>query len=187
MKTTDALTQEHKLILRALDVLDEMAAAAEAGLNVSPDDMDVLANFFLGFVDQLHEAKEESIFFPALKAAAAGREHRAVEHMVFEHKRDRSQIGNLREALRSGNVAQFVKTAGQVGSAFRNHIYKEDHILYEAATQMIDTVCDEDLMRRMARFDEEHNGEQHNRLIGDLRWLESKYLRKNGSAVQSGL
>jgi hemerythrin-like domain-containing protein len=63
--------QEHKLILRALDVLDNMAAWAEK--NGVVDDVDIanILEFLRWFADAHHQAKEETILFPALTRASA--------------------------------------------------------------------------------------------------------------------
>ena len=71
MKSTNFLIQEHKIILRALDVLDGMSAGVEAKQELDESDVDELLEFLRWFGDAHHQAKEETILFPALKAAAA--------------------------------------------------------------------------------------------------------------------
>ena len=70
MKSTDLLMQEHKLILRALDVLDAVADSMESTGTADQADVDKVLNFLRWFADAHHQAKEETILFPALKRAA---------------------------------------------------------------------------------------------------------------------
>jgi hemerythrin-like domain-containing protein len=71
MKATQFLIEEHKLILRALDVLDAMTARIEKRGNIEARDVDKLLDFLRWFADAHHQAKEETILFPALRDAAA--------------------------------------------------------------------------------------------------------------------
>src|SRR2546425_4795044 len=88
MKSTKFLTQEHKLILRALDVLDNMAASAEKNGALDPIDVGNVLDFLRWFADAHHQAKEDTILFPALKRAAAT-QGRPVDHMMLEHQQER--------------------------------------------------------------------------------------------------
>ena len=64
MKSTEFLIKEHKLILRALDVLDAMSASIEKTETVGHPDIDKILDFLRWFADAHHQAKEETICFP---------------------------------------------------------------------------------------------------------------------------
>src|SRR5262245_16727056 len=130
MKSTHHLMDEHKLILRALDVLDALSNSVETSRNIDTGDTGKILDFLRWFADAHHQAKEETILFPALKSAAASQE-RSVEHMAFEHKQERSLVEDLETNVRLAQVSDFVSAANRLSSTLRNHIYKEDRILFE--------------------------------------------------------
>lgn len=132
MKTTNFLIQEHKLILRALDALDAMSASVEKNGTVESFDVGKILDFLRWFADAHHQAKEETILFPALESAAAS-QHRSVEHMTLEHDQERALIEEMEKDLRLANLSEFVACANRLSSTLRNHIYKEDRILFETA------------------------------------------------------
>ena len=98
MKCTDLLIQEHKIILRAMDVLDHMATRVENSQPVAPEDVETLLRFLRGFADDHHQAQEESALFPELMRTSAWHED-PLRHMVFEHDQERSLVDGLEDAL----------------------------------------------------------------------------------------
>src|SRR5215475_11825703 len=107
MKSTDLLMQEHKLILRALDVLDAVADSMESTGTADHMDVDKVLGFLRWFADAHHQAKEETILFPALKRAAASQE-RPIEHMSLEHNQERAVVEDLETDLRLAKLPEFV-------------------------------------------------------------------------------
>src|SRR5688572_19069826 len=99
MKTTTFLMQEHKIILRALDVLDAMSALINKTGTAEHRDVEQLLDFLRWFGDAHHQAKEEAVLFPALRSASAS-QNRAVEHMNLEHQQERALIESLEKDLR---------------------------------------------------------------------------------------
>src|SRR5215510_7931068 len=115
MKSTDFLIQEHKVILRALDVLDAMSAWIEETETCELADIDKILDFLRWFADAHHQAKEEAILFPALKAAAAS-QCRPLDHMVLEHSQERSLVEQMEKDLRLSNLREFVTCANVLSS-----------------------------------------------------------------------
>src|SRR5262245_51013197 len=127
MKSTDLLISQHKLILRALDVLDAVSARVEKTGSALERDVAAILDLLSWFADEHHQAKEETILFPVLRKAAS--QSRAVEYMSREHDRERGLIESLEKCLLLAKLSDFVACAAKLSSALRNHIYKEDHIL----------------------------------------------------------
>ena len=65
MKCTDLLRQDHKIILRSLDVL-QCIVEGEDPARIDRDDNTTLLRFFRVFADEHHHMKEESVLFPEL-------------------------------------------------------------------------------------------------------------------------
>src|SRR5262245_57285943 len=98
MKCIDLLIQDHRVILRALDVLEQMAVRVERGQHPEREDVEVLLRFLRGFADNHHQAKEESALFPELMRTAAATEG-PLKQMVFEHDQERSLVEALEDSL----------------------------------------------------------------------------------------
>jgi hemerythrin-like domain-containing protein len=177
MKSTNFLTQEHKLILRALDVLDAMSASIEKTASADQADADSILDFLRWFADAHHQAKEETILFPVLKSMAAS-QGRPVDHMTLEHDQERSLVEDLEKDVRLAHLSDFVACANRLSSTLRNHIYKEDRILFETAESLLTAVEDDAVFERLSRFDTPLDKEALQKRIEDLRSLEWKYLRK---------
>ena len=177
MKSTDLLIQDHKLILRALDVLDAMSASNETAAAADQTDINKILDFLRWFADAHHQAKEDTILFPALKAAAVS-QSRPVDHMMFEHAQERSFMEEMEKDLRLSKVSEFVNCANRLSSVLRNHIYKEDRILFETADAVLTPDEDNLLVERLMRFDTAFDRDLLAERLQGLRSLEWKYLRK---------
>jgi hemerythrin-like domain-containing protein len=177
MKSTNCLTQEHKLILRALDVMDAVALSIDSRRKVDEDDLDKLLDFLRWFADAHHQTKEETILFPALRAAASS-EDRPIQHMLFEHNQERQSIEDLEKDLRLGNLSDFASRSNRFNSTLRNHIYKEDQILFVEADSLLNAERDDAIYEQFNRFDTALDKQMLNQKVQDLHSLEWKYLRK---------
>jgi hemerythrin-like domain-containing protein len=177
MKSTKFLMQEHKVILRALDVLDSMATSAATEGAVDEGDVGKILNFLRWFADAHHQAKEETILFPALRHAAVA-QSRSVEHMMLEHEQERSLIEKIETAIRMARIREFLSCVEKLSSTLRNHIYKEDQILFEVTREALNTDADDDVAARLDRFETAVDKEILAAKLAELRSLEWKYMRR---------
>jgi hemerythrin-like domain-containing protein len=177
MKSTNLLIQEHKLILRALDVLDGLTASMESGGSVDTDDVNRILDFLRWFADAHHQVKEETILFPAIKDRAAAGDG-PVRHMMFEHERERELIEDLEKDLRLGELSNFTSSTCRLTATLRNHIYKEDNLLFPDADSLLDEEQDNAVFDRLNRFDTALEKEILDEKLRNLHSLEWKYLRK---------
>jgi hemerythrin-like domain-containing protein len=177
MKSTNLLAQEHKLILRALDVLDALTGSMEAQGRFEERDADKILDFLRWFADAHHQAKEETILFPAIKASAAS-EERPVRHMMFEHDQERQSIEDLERNARSDKRSDFAAAANQLSSVLRNHIYKEDTLLFPDADSLLTNQQDDAVFEQLQRYETALDHEILEKKLEELRSLEWKYMRK---------
>src|SRR5688500_7832135 len=101
MKATNHLMEDHKYILRALNVLDQMAKAAGRGEQIDAQDVEDILQFLRLFADRHHQGKEESVLFPAILKDGHQGEYPKLCHLVFEHNQERSLVEGLEESLRT--------------------------------------------------------------------------------------
>ena len=177
MKATQFLMQEHKLILRSLDVLDAVASSAEKTGTLEASDIERILEFLRWFADAHHQAKEETILFPALRLAAAAQE-RSVDHMTLEHNHERNLVEVMEKELRLAKLPEFVISANRLSSTLRTHIYKEDRILFETADEILGPTEDEAVFEGLSRFDTALDKQTLEEKLKELRSLEWKYLSK---------
>ena len=177
MRSTNLLTQEHKLILRALDVLDALTASMEARGEFDEDAVDRVLDFLRWFADAHHQVKEETILFPAIKACS-GAEDRPVSHMMFEHDRERQSIEDLEKDVRLKKLPDFAAAENKLSSTLRNHIYKEDELLFPEADSLLSSQQDDVIFEQLQRFDTPFDKQTLEHKQSELHSLEWKYLRK---------
>lgn len=143
MQTTQCLRDEHQLILRVLDCFEiALADASEAGA-ASASVFDPFVAFFKGFADRCHHCKEEDRLFPTLERNGIPRDGGPIGMMLQEHEMGRSHIRAIAEALPASTNDDTDATQSVInhGYAFlgllRNHIAKEDHVLFNMADQVV--------------------------------------------------
>jgi len=178
LSCTDHLIQEHRLILRAVFVVEAMAAQARHFQLPDPTDVELLLDFLRRFADEHHQTKEESILFPALRAAGTHQPPGAVRQMIFEHEQERSLIQGLQDALRTRNHGNFVYFGYRMADLLSSHIYKEDNILFDLAEHAIDGDTDTVLIEKMCDFDRTLATGRYDSWVAMVNELERKYLKK---------
>jgi hemerythrin-like domain-containing protein len=149
MTATAALRLEHTVILKALDVLEAAAERRVAAESVPEATWSALLDWLRSFADARHHAKEERLLFPALEAAGVPRAGGPIEVMLEEHERGRALVREMRgvPAARRGVLARdFVRL-------LREHIAKEDQVLFELADAVLDLSAVEALVQAYAAAD----------------------------------
>jgi len=177
VEATDMLMNEHRLIERALDAMGAWITTLGAGSD--PDDKAELArfvSFIQGFADAYHHGKEEDILFVAMGEHGFPRNAGPVALMLHEHDLGRSLVRALDGLARQS--ATWTKedrdTLGrnvrEFSDLLRQHIRKEDQILYPMADARLPGPVKEEMFRRFQAFEEQQtrSGEQQRlRALGD--------------------
>jgi hemerythrin-like domain-containing protein len=140
---TQRLKDEHQLILRMLALLEKNAALTEQG---SFRDYQFYLNgvdFIRNYADRFHHAKEEDILFEALIDNGMPRANSPVAAMLMEHDLGRAFVKGMQEAAtralagEAGQDEAIVSNARGYLELLREHISKEDEILYPLAERVI--------------------------------------------------
>lgn len=178
MKSTNHLMQDHKYILRALNILERMAEETSMDGILPEQDVEDLLRFLTLFVNRHHQDKEEAVLFPAILQDANDPRHSQIRQMVLEHNQERSLVEGLEDALRTKDAADFVALSKRLILVLRSHIYKEDHILFELADQVMTHAKDEQVERYCEAFEKDWKDRVFPALSHKLNELEWKYLRR---------
>lgn len=130
---TDILRNEHRVILRALVLLEVAAARVSAGQPLRDALWDELLDWLRTFADRNHHAKEEQHLFPALGEAGVPAQGGPVSVMLDEHTEGRG----LLQAMAAGPVGGRVEAARRYGQLLRDHIDKENGVLLPLAETVL--------------------------------------------------
>jgi len=174
MKCTDSLVEDHKVILRALDVLEEMSQRVESHQPLEHDDVEMILRFLHSFADDYHQGKEESALFPALRRFPTPPEG-PVRQILFEHDQERSLVDGIEDSLFTKKGKEFVHFAHRLIALMRDHLRKEDVILFEAVGKMFSSEQDETVTAELGKF------EVNPILLSELQSLEKKYIKSKAA------
>ncbi len=143
MKATEILMNEHRVIERVLDALEIAARRVESGQEVPPEYFLDACDFIAGFADGCHHRKEEGVLFVELAASGMPADQGPIGVMLDEHERGRAFTRAMRAAARKlaegDPEARRVLVASAKGyvALLRDHITKEDEVLFPMADQLI--------------------------------------------------
>ena len=143
MTPIEILMEEHQLILSVLDSLEEAASRLDGGDDIRPEFFLDAAEFVSGFADKCHHAKEEDILFVAMTERDMPQDTGPVAVMLAEHEEGRQYTAAFRSAAEQMQEGDATAAADVVRNVFdyvnllREHIMKEDNILYPMAEQII--------------------------------------------------
>ncbi len=155
--STAVLRNEHQLILKVIDVLENLLNRGEAGKEYDLDAIEGCTDFFRLFADACHHGKEEDLLFPELESRGMPREGGPIGVMLSEHQQGRAFVRQMRESLeaaKSGDQAELRKVIdGGRGyiDLLRNHIDKENNVLFMMADRVVDSQGCEKLCEQYAR------------------------------------
>jgi len=136
---TKDLENDHIHILRLTDVMEKITKTD------APDFSDLEAVVYLirNFADGFHHGKEEKIFFPALEVKGFSPHKGPVAVMLSEHIQGRNFVKEMAEytsLYKKGDKTAleqvFNNMTGYV-DLLRNHISKENNILFRMADRVL--------------------------------------------------
>jgi hemerythrin-like domain-containing protein len=164
MEAIDVLMQEHRIIERVLDALETAAGHLERSHAVPPTFFLEAADFIAGFADGCHHGKEEGVLFGAMIESGVPSGNGVIDMMLDEHEQGRALTRALRDAarrLQSGDAqarAQVVSNVRRYVALLRDHIAKEDEMLFPMAGEMLSPARQADLLEGFERVEREETG-----------------------------
>lgn len=139
MKAIAKLMDEHQHILKVLDALEQFASQVERNSQLNQGRLGQFVDFIAHYADAYHHAKEEDVLFKHMENYGFSRQMGPVAVMLAEHDQGRALVRKMREAAQAPlppseeALPQLVRSIRDYISLLRQHIYKEDHILYPMA------------------------------------------------------
>lgn len=160
MQATEILKHEHRVIEHGLNALAKATTSLKNGKIPSLSNISELLDFFGVFADRCHHAKEEGILFPKLEEHGVPRQGGPIGVMLFEHEKGRELRARMADALpklanEDGARWIFIRSAQDYIELLRDHIYKEDNVLFEMAEQVLSQNDDKQLVGQFEKKEEE--------------------------------
>ena len=177
-KATKDLENDHKYILRLLDVMEKMVLTISTELS----HMEMVVRLIKNYADGFHHVKEESLFFPLLIKKGFSKEQGPIAVMLHEHAEGRNFVKGMTEnikAYKSGDASALTRLYENMQGyidLLRAHIGKENKVLFRLADKMLTREEQEALLRAFATMERTGYTEgQLERFVTDIEGLEVVY------------
>jgi hemerythrin-like domain-containing protein len=164
MKATDILMSEHRVIERVIATLETAADRLQAGQEVRPGFFMDATDFIKGFADGCHHRKEEGVLFKALQANGMPAGQGPIAVMLSEHEQGRKFTRGMRaaaEQLQAGDPAAraaLVANARGYAALLKQHIQKEDQVLFPMAGRIIPVDKQDQVVEDFEKVEHEETG-----------------------------
>jgi len=155
---TKNLENDHVHILKLIDVMGQITLRENPDTNHLEKIVDLIRNF----ADGMHHAKEENIFFPLLAERGFSSEQGPVAVMLHEHDLGRNFVKGMAESIalyKKGNkdaLDEIFRNMNGYSSLLRNHISKENNILFRMADNALSESDNNNLLNRFAEAEKNH-------------------------------
>jgi hemerythrin-like domain-containing protein len=135
-----------------------------------------IVDFFRTYGDEVHHGKEEKIYFQELaKKKIPAAERSLMEELIREHGQARGIIRELAGALdryEKGDQAarkDIENALGKLPGLYREHIRKEDRVLFRPSLEAFSPAEQQELLQRMREYDGKMIHDKYRREVEALR------------------
>jgi hemerythrin-like domain-containing protein len=156
-----------------LNVLEKSVLKLEQGQEVPLNIFEDVLEFLTVFVDSCHHVKEEEVLFPLLVQSGLPAQGGPISVMLGEHQQGRELIARIRQALDSLKAgdktaqAQLMEASTDYSVLLRQHIQKENTVLFLLADKMFDATTQQGIYDQFEDIEVNRLGEgTHERLHG---------------------
>jgi hemerythrin-like domain-containing protein len=185
MEATNILIHEHRVIERVLNALQIAAERVSQGEEMRPAFFINAALFIKNFADGCHHRKEEGVLFVAMNESGMPTQGGPIGVMLAEHEQGRAFTREMKDAAEkweagdlSAKSAVVQNTLGYV-TLLRQHIKKEDNILFPMANRVIPPERQEKVTKEFERIETEETGAGiHEKYLALAEVLEKESNRK---------
>ncbi len=177
MISTEQLKDEHQAVLLAMEIMDKICQKLETGEKIDPKHQKEILEFIKIFVDKCHHGKEEDLLFPAMEKVGIPKEQGPIGMMLMEHDMGRKFVKGMSENVSSPE--KFIEDARGYIELLRQHIEKENNILYQLADRHISQAKDNELLKEFDKLELERIGPgKHEEFHKMLKRLAGTYLEQ---------
>jgi hemerythrin-like domain-containing protein len=157
MNPTKILNEEHNNILAAIDLLSQECDAMESGTELNKEFIKNAIFFIRNYADKFHHTKEEDILFKILETDEIQEKMpcNPMRQMLHEHDMGRELVKAMEEGIESSDKKKVIENARSYCYLLKDHIHKEDDILYPMADDALSLENKESMAKEFARVEEE--------------------------------
>lgn len=148
MQAIKTLRQEHEVIEKALLLLAHVAERIRKGSGIPADFAPWLIGFIRDFADGSHHQKEEQALFPLMERRGVRNAGGPLGCMLSEHELAREWTQAMESAAVMGDAVGFANAADEYVALLREHILRENVILFRMAEQCLLPGDDESLVEQ---------------------------------------
>jgi hemerythrin-like domain-containing protein len=162
MKSTSDLKEEHEDIAIFLAILDSILSKMQSKKQISLEDLQWLFEFNRDFVLKCHNGKEDCILFPAMEGMAVPPEF--INSLISEHELawsiSKTMRGLIQDYIEGRRDAEWdiIELGRSYINFMKEHIDKEETILYPLVDEYISRDMDDLLALRFRLFNEDRIG-----------------------------
>ena len=186
---TDQLKDEHKIIIRMLNVVEAACRRMQKRENVPARVFEEAVDFIRNFADRCHHGKEQDTLFPLMGKRGFPMDSGPIAVMLVEHDRGREFVKGLAEAVKryaaGDETAKPVMVQNAMGyvELLRQHIHKEDNILYPMGDKVLTTEDNERLLEQFEKIEGDVVGAgKHEQYLHSIERLEKEFGITSASA-----
>ncbi len=178
---TDQLKAEHKVIIRMLNVVEAACERLQKAESIPAQVFDEAIDFIRNFADKCHHGKEQDTLFPLMGERGFPTDTGPIAVMLVEHDKGREFVRRLVEAVKryaagdEGAKAGIVQNAMGYVELLRQHIYKEDNILYPMGDKVLTGEDNRRLLEEFERIESDVVGAaKHERYLQTIEKIEKE-------------
>ncbi|MEN6622843.1 MAG: hemerythrin domain-containing protein [Smithella sp.] len=178
---SEDLINEHEEILSGLEILKKASEPVRTNKEAPLKDLIEIVQFLRLFVDKCHHGKEEELLFPAMEKAGIPKENGPIGQMLLEHEQGRQYMEAIDKTITEKGILQeaFIKNADEYIYLLRNHIEKENVILFPMGDKLIPQERQAKLLEEFEAYEQQVMGlNTHQKLHDMLHKLKEKYLEE---------
>jgi hemerythrin-like domain-containing protein len=165
MTPTELLKEEHQIILVVIGAAEREVEEIGRSGKVNGQRVDKILDFLRNFADQCHHAKEENILFVRMREKGMPADSGPIFVMLREHEENRKNVAAVAAALpkavagEESAVAAVRDNLTAYADRLREHIDKEDNVLYPMADRMLSPEDQKRLAEAFEKVEKEEMGE----------------------------
>jgi hemerythrin-like domain-containing protein len=181
MRTTEILMSEHRVIETVLACLEKIADEAGSSRAIDVGDARDVVAFLQTFADRCHHMKEEDRLFPAMERCGIPRDAGPTAVMRHEHELGRGHVRRMEaavDAFERGDAAaagRFATESHAFVGLLREHIAKEDQILFPMADRMLSAAVQDELLVGFEHAEADMGAGTHEKFLGLAERLCARY------------
>ncbi|HEY3388323.1 MAG TPA: hemerythrin domain-containing protein [Prolixibacteraceae bacterium] len=152
---TKNLEDDHVYIMQLIDVMEAMTKSSEPVIT----DLEEAVEIIKKYADGLHHAKEETFLFPLMAERGFSTQQGPVAMMLHEHTQGRNFVKAMSENIelfKSGDLSALAFVYRNMlgyGELLRNHIAKENNVLFRMADNALSKDDQENLYKEFEEIE----------------------------------